>query len=852
MPGATVFELWRCIPAPHGISELFRDSVLSRKQDTQQLWLARGVRMIRRMVVVALLAMPMSVLALGLGDINVRSGLNQPLEAEIPLLSVASDEIDTLNVGLASPEAFEQAGVDRAFHLTQLRFKVEQKDGKPYIHAYSQEPIKEPYLQYLLEVNWRGGRLVKEFTVLLDPPTLAEVAPPPIRAPKAVVATPAPVKPPEPAPSPVQEAPTEISPPAPAAVAPESTIPPVSESRASESREDYTVKPGETLWSIAQKLKPDDTVSAQQIMLAILKQNPDAFLNNNVNNLKAHAVLTIPDFDAIIALTKDEAKGTVKEHNAGWKGSSQKPVVADAKPAEPQTKSAPEPEAGAKLKLVASAEEVTSAAPAAVAGTPATGSPNSPSATPTTANSSASMPPSAAAPAATAVTDTAAVQAAELDRAHKELTLANEAVEARRQENDELRSRLAALEEQSASTQRLIKLKDEELASLLAKMREIEQGQSSSATMAAANADSGGANTESAGEPSAKAMWAALIGNPLGQGMLAAVGLLLVTLLWLIKRRSEASAFVVGESVEPVTAAQAYTAAAPVVAATAPAAEEIDPLDEADAYIHHQRYAQAEGVLKQAIADAPDRHELRLKLLEMYFRNRDVEAFTSQARGLHDSLRGHGGPLWDKVMAMGKELDPNEPLFGGQPPVVTGLAGATGFAANETLEIAPSAPGAFQTSHVIDFEQASPVPPEVEHVGQPEPDLLGRFPAQPAASPLQPFEPQPDSEQTPAWSFDTAPDKGRDYPLDLDLEKEAERLADAGVESVPLPEGDRPAYLESGEPTAEDEVATKLDLARAYMDMGDPDGAQGILDEVMKEGNESQRREAEELLRKIG
>ncbi|HWQ95054.1 MAG TPA: FimV/HubP family polar landmark protein, partial [Gammaproteobacteria bacterium] len=736
--------------------------LLSQKQDTQRLWLARGVRMIRRMVVMALLVMPMSVLALGLGDINVRSGLNQPLEAEIPLLSVASDEIDTLNVGLASPEAFEQAGVERPFHLTQLRFKVEQRNGKPYIHAYSQEPVKEPYLQYLLEVNWRGGRLVKEFTVLLDPPTLAEIAPPPIQAPKAAVVTPAPVAPPvsatpaEPAPSPVRETPAETSPPA--TLVPESTIPPVSESRASEPREDYTVKPGETLWSIAQKLKPNDTISAQQIMLAILKQNPGAFLNNNVNTLKAHAVLTIPDFDAIIALTKDEAKGIVKEHNAGWKGSSQKPAVADAKPAEPQTKSAPEPETGGKLKLVAPVEEVKPAPPAAVAGTPANGSPSPPAATstqpPATATTAspsvtASTPsPSAATPNAASTTDTAAMQAAELDRVHKELTLANEAVEARRQENDELRSRLAALEEQTASTQRLIKLKDEELATLQAKMKEIEQSRQSSATNDAANADSGTAQpqpaADAAGESSLEAMWSTLIGNPLGQGMVAAVGLLLVTMLWLIKRRHEANSFVAEERIEPVVAGQAFTAESPALAATAPTPEETDPLDEADAYIHHQHYAQAETVLKQAIANDPDRHELRLKLLEMYSRTKDVEAFTSQARDLHDSLRGHGGPLWDKVMAMGKELDPNEPLFGGQTPVVTSLAGATGFAANETLEVPPSAPLAVETGgswldrehtgNVIEFDQASLTPPAVEQAAsdasQPEPNLLEDLPAQ--------------------------------------------------------------------------------------------------------------------------
>lgn len=789
------------------------------------------VHMIRRMVVATLLAMPMSVLALGLGEINLRSGLNQPFEAEIPLLSVASDEIDTLNVGLAAPEVFEQAGVERPFHLTQLRFKVEQKGNKPYIHAYSQEPIKEPYLQYLLEVNWRGGRLVKEFTVLLDPPTLAEVAPPPIQAPKAAV-PPAPVAQAEVAPRPAQETPGEVTPPA--ALAPQSTIPSVSE-----PRENYTVKPGESLWSIAQKLKPDETISAQQIMLAILKQNPDAFVNKNINALKAHAILTIPDFDKIIALSKDEAKSIVKEHNAGWKGLNQKPVA--------PTASTPQQEPAAKLKLVAPAEEAKPA-PVASAGTP-----------PATPSSSTTAPATPAAPSTAASTaDSAAMQAAELDRAHKELTLANEAVEARRQENDELRSRLAALEEQTASTQRLIKLKDEELATLQAKMKEIEQDQQSSPAKTAANAGSASEKplpaVDAAGESSLEAMWSALIGNPLGQAMVATLGLLLVSMLWLVKRRHEAATYVAEESVESVVAAQTLSAASPSFAASAPTPEKTDPLAEADDYIHHQHYAQAETVLKHAIANDPQRHEIRLKLLELYSRTKNVEAFTAQARDLHDSLRGHGGPLWDKVMAMGKELDPNEPLFGGQTPLLTGLAGASGFAANEMLEV-PPAPPAMETGaswldresagSVSAFGQASPTQPAMEQ-GQPGAGFLEGFPAHTEASPLQPLEslrPSPVKD-----SFDS----GAGYPLDLDLQKEAERLADTGVESALPPEGDRPAYLESGELTTEDEVATKLDLARAYMDMGDPDGAQSILDEVMKEGNESQRREAEELLRKIG
>ena len=161
-----------------------------------------------------------------------------------------------------------------------------------------------------------------------------------------------------------------------------------------------------------------------------------------------------------------------------------------------------------------------------------------------------------------------------------------------------------------------------------------------------------------------------------------------------------------------------------------------------------------------------------------------------------------------------------------------------------------------ETGNLTGFDHASLTPPAMEQAApassQPEPNYLEGMPAQTEVSPLQPFEPlRPSSGQAFTESYGTQ-DKAPDYPVDLDLEKEAERLADTGAESSPLPESDKSSAFESGELTPEDEVATKLDLARAYMDMGDPEGAQGILDEVMKEGNESQRREAEELLRKIG
>src|SRR3990172_1841308 len=131
------------------------------------------------------LLIPTSVSALGLGDINVHSGLNQPLNAEIELLSVSPDELDTLAVTLASDEAFEQAGIERPFLLTQLRFKAEQRNGKAYLRVYTQEPIKEPFLNYLIEVNWPSGHLLREYTVLFDPPSLMVAQQAPLTNPTA-------------------------------------------------------------------------------------------------------------------------------------------------------------------------------------------------------------------------------------------------------------------------------------------------------------------------------------------------------------------------------------------------------------------------------------------------------------------------------------------------------------------------------------------------------------------------------------------------------------------------------------------------------------------------------------------
>jgi len=283
-------------------------------------------------------------LALGLGGIRVSSGLNEPLVAEIPIISSVPAEIDDLKVSLASSEAFDRVGIDRAALLpANLVFTVAKNaSGQPVVRVTTANRLGEPILNFLLEVQWGRGRMLREYTVLLDPPnvapariapavtapvaetapaaerpmqaparvpTPAAVPPPPMPAP-AAASTPAPTPAPASTPAPAQSAapaPTSV------ATAPAPT-PPAPAPSSSISGDRYgPVASGDTLWAIAQQLRPDSSVSMNQTMLALLRANPDAFIGNNINRLKRGAVLRIPTRDELAVLNAAAAAAEVSE-----------------------------------------------------------------------------------------------------------------------------------------------------------------------------------------------------------------------------------------------------------------------------------------------------------------------------------------------------------------------------------------------------------------------------------------------------------------------------------------------------------------------------------------------------------
>lgn len=297
-----------------------------------------------------LFVLPSAAFALGMGDIKLRSALNQPFNAEIELLSVSAEEAESLKVGLASYETFARVGLDRPAALMFLRFNVEKRGDRHLIKITSTEPIREPFLSFLVETSWRSGRLLREYTVLIDPPGMGEEEPAAVQAP--VVATTAPAAAPR--------APTVVSGAAPAA-APRAPV------VSSSGGLNYgPVKADETLWAIANRMRPNSSVSTQQMMMALLKANPEAFYDNNVNRLKMGYVLRIDDPALITAMSHADAVRAISAQNRAWQDhlkqagavAADRPVVATTPQAARAVAAPVEP----RLKLVAPEGTDTAAA----------------------------------------------------------------------------------------------------------------------------------------------------------------------------------------------------------------------------------------------------------------------------------------------------------------------------------------------------------------------------------------------------------------------------------------------------------------------------------------------------------
>lgn len=402
----------------------------------------------RGLAALALLLISSSALALGLGEIRVKSAPGQPLLAEIPIISTEPGELEQLRAQLASPTTFERVGLPRPTGLVgNLDFAVALDEaGRPVIRVTTQEPVTVPVLNFLVEVDWGQGRLVREYSAMVDSPgAVAAAAQPVIDAPQAAPED-AIVRPAEPPVAAVEPAPPADAPPAPApttaAPAGATTAVPPAPAPAAQAGDQLTVARGQTLSAIARDIGGGS--SLDQTMIALLRANPEAFIGGNINRLKQGAVLRIPASEEVARLGQIEAAALVRNQIDEWR-QARRPI--------PQ--------------------------PAAIAANTASPAAEAPS---RTAEARLEIAPPLAGAAARAGTQSGVEAGGEGDMlANEQLQQSKEDLAARESEVQELRAQVAELEKLKQQQDKLIAMKDSDLAAAqqrLAQSNDPSQGAS--------------------------------------------------------------------------------------------------------------------------------------------------------------------------------------------------------------------------------------------------------------------------------------------------------------------------------------------------------------------------------------
>ncbi|MDD2052404.1 peptidoglycan-binding protein [Pseudomonas putida] len=870
--------------------------------------------------------------ALELGELTLKSATNQPLLAEIELLDVGGLNVSDVVPSLASPKAFSDAGVNREQFLDDLTFTpVLNPGGRSLVRVTSQKPLPEGYLRLLVQVQWPNGRLMRDYSVLLDPAKYAPTAPP-------------------------------------AAVAPATTPGNASASNASSSASPATSQPAEyktaardTLWEIAARNR--NGASVQQTMLAIQALNPGAFIDGNINRLKAGQVLRLPDPVQSASLTQTAAIAEVAAQNAAWRqgrrtgAQGRQQVDATGRAG---NKLAPAKAAGKDSLSLVSAESGKARGKGA---------------------------------------------AGDSKNIGNKLAVTQESLDAARRDNAELKSRMADLQSQLDKLQRLIELKNDQLAKLQAAGEGAAPAANTAmpAELVAQPAPAPVVAPESAAPEAAAAQDEAdatsakklddLLGSPLLLWLIGGSSVLvLLLLLLLLARRRKAqleaekhvrmaralaeetdfsadldlpqSSFegleVPAASVKlnpapapapapapvqatPVPAPAPAPLPAPVVAA--PVERSSDALEQAESHIQRGHLNQAAEVLEEAIKLEPARSDLRLKLMEVYGRQGDRDAFVGQERQLIATGDNHAqveelksrfpamvvvaaaaglgaaaaaaelDAQYVKELLLDEELEPEPqaaPVVEAPEPVVADdafaaleddlpIADIDGLDAEFDLsldDLDPPAAGAsaevlpaevpldeFPLDDDLDFEsvlqQQTEAAKTLEDLSDFDLDLdLGSDDALsssaekdfllgledelkdlPATEPSAADPASLDDLTLPA-DFDLSladePEAPNAFTAELDdVNAELERLSKT-LEQAPITTPSFGADDALGDDETEfdflsgtDEAATKLDLAQAFLDMGDADGARDILDEVLKEGNPGQQKEAQEMLLRL-
>lgn len=831
------------------------------------------------------------VSAAGLGGINVISALGQPLKAEIDLVSMDVGDKSTLTAKLASAETFKNAGVDYPYSLPKLKFQIESRaGGGAYVKITSLQPVNEPFVTLLIELSWPSGKLLREYTFLLDPvdfkpeqPKVAEVKPiePVLAAPIAVeplVETPVAAETTPVAKSAVVEptAPAEQVSTTPEPVAQEAapvvaTQDPLSKEEAiaepALSSQPITVHRGDTLSKIAARIKPAN-VSLERMLVALYRENAGVFDAQNMNRIRAGKILNIPQGEAIHMLPQADAEEEIRVQAADWNVYRQKLAATRAAAVERADKQ----EAAGKISTAVVDKSVSDKEPAKEV----------------LKLSKGEAPGDKAVGGGKSTAKDKAI-AKEEDAIAKNKTL------------KESQERTAILEKNVKDLQRLAELKKGNAASAPA----------AAVVLSAASAPKAASSVAEAKPkvvPPAKvveqpSLVDQLLSDPIYLAGGVAVLLLLGGIGFVVVRRgkqggknddvseqkNEDTGSTTGRIAAPVAPSPDtgdFTQSATPAAATATAsadAEEVDPIGEADLFLTFGRDAQAEEVLKEALKNNPNNIPVKLKLLSVYAGRKDTNSFYSYAREIKES---GDESAWGKAAAMGLELEPSNPFYGGTGTAAEGNAtGAAAPAVDFDLGFgtpAVSVPG-FNTQNTMVMEAESKEKTTILSSAELSAatatpmdfDITGTHPGVPAVESFGHeattalnmddlvFDVTAVPSRTSAHQEPTSPveDAGLafelDFPMEIKLEDTPAKpvVPDLGLGEISLNLGNLGAIsgTDSAAPKDErwQEVATKLDLAKAYQEMGDAAGAKEILDEVLRDGDEQQRESAQTLLQQL-
>ena len=584
-------------------------------------------------VLMGVLLQPINANSAALGDASVRSALGQRLEAEVDIAALTSVEAESVSVKLAPPDLWASAGIELGALQRSLRLSVQKKEGRHLVRIASDIAVNEPFMQLLIELSASGVRTIRQYVLLIDPPVL-------ITAPNTVAnAAPA---------APASSSVAATSKASPSAISGEEK--PVDLS----GDQQYRVKRGQTLRSIAQQLQPDG-VQLEQVMVSLLNQNPDAFVGNNLHRLRSGSLLTIPATEAIQAIEPEKARQTLRFQTADFLRYQRQLAERSATRAGTTATATADPTPKATLQSSSGSVsvKVTEPAPPPVAQDKLTLS--APGGNDVASNS-----------ASNGVTSKEAVEKVASDKA---LADAN--------------ARITALEKNIGDMQALLEMKSQPLSEAQQRAEQTPVPKPSPAKASPAASGSAPAQIVSPA-PAAAPTSSTITDDVVALAQLdpivsasAAAGLLVIVLLWRRQRRTS----VVGDELAPspieptmsptvigeAGGRQIDTAHSVFHSNFVPSVSqidmsEVDAVAEADVYIAYGRDEQAEEILLDALRVHPERHALRVKLLEIYAARHDHQRFGTVAAELR--LLSHGqGPDWARAAQIGQSLEPDNHLY---------------------------------------------------------------------------------------------------------------------------------------------------------------------------------------------